>query len=87
MKLNFEQATIEKAAHEAAVAEASAALERFPRGPMGLTPDVVRATSEYRSAKRAYDIAFREMQKFNVFYTKAFKAEYAALRKRTRVAK
>lgn len=44
---------------------AGAALKAFPRGRMGLTPDAVKATPEWRAAKQAYDRAFAALRSFN----------------------
>jgi hypothetical protein len=47
-------------------------------GPMGLTPDAVAATPEYRNAKKAVDAAFAALRAFNGKYVKRFKAEIMA---------
>ena len=44
-------------------------------GPMGLTPDDVRATREWQEAKRAYDTAFTALRNFNTVYTSRFRKE------------
>ena len=59
---------------------ADEAFKTFPRGPMGLTPDPVKAMPEYRAACAAYDKAFAALRDYNGKFTKAFKAEYAAER-------
>jgi hypothetical protein len=53
------------AALEAAVAAASAALRSFPKGPTGMTPDVIKASPEWRSARRDYSDAFEKLRAFN----------------------
>lgn len=50
-------------------------LNAFPKGDMGLTPDHVRATSEWRAAKLAFDLSFAELRAFNAWYVKEFRAE------------
>lgn len=50
------------------VKTASAALQVFPRGLFGLTPDDVKASPHYRAAKMAYNRAFAELRKFNTDY-------------------
>ena len=50
---------------EAAVKAASEALKRFARGPMGLTPDAVKFSPDYRAAKLAFDTAFSRLRQFN----------------------
>ena len=57
------------------VSETSAALKKFPRGTMGLTPDAVKATPEWQQAKKAYNLAFDQSRAFNKFFTKAYKKE------------
>lgn len=47
---------------------ASAALQIFPRGPMGMTPDEVKFSPEYRAAKEAADRAFAALRHFNTIY-------------------
>lgn len=37
-------------------------------GPMGLTPDTVKATAEWQQAKQAYDKAFQALRAFNTTY-------------------
>lgn len=50
---------------EAEVKASGAALKTFPKGPMGLTTDAIKASPEYRAAKRRYDIAFAALRTFN----------------------
>jgi len=45
--------------------KASKALKAFPRGPMGMTPDAVKFSPEYRAAKAAYQKAFEAVRSFN----------------------
>ena len=68
------------------VSETSAALNKFPRGAMGLTPDAVKATPEWQLAKKAYNLAFEQSRAFNKFFTKAYKKEIAAERNERRAA-
>jgi len=68
------------------VSEASKALKQFPRGAMGLTPDAVKATPEWKIAKQRYDLAFHCSRKFNSWFTKAYKKELAAERNERRAA-
>jgi len=51
---------------ECDVARTSKALKAISGGgPMGLTPDNVKTSPEYRAAKRAYDTAFSRLRTFN----------------------
>ena len=60
---------------------ADEAFRKIPRGPMGLTPDPVKAMPEYQAAKAAYDAAFAALRDFNGKYVKIFKAEIQAERR------
>lgn len=60
--------------------EASKGLEGFPRGAMGLTPDVVKFSREFREAKFKFECAFASSRLFNQFYVKTWKKEIAAYR-------
>ena len=46
-------------------------------GPMGLTPDDIKARPDYRIAKQAMDKTFAELRAFNAVYVKRFKKEIA----------
>lgn len=76
----FEDAKAEHAQIEQEVDAASDALQVFPRGPMGLTPDAVTATPEYRAAKTRYAKAFARQRAFNEVFTKKFAKELRAER-------
>ncbi len=66
---------------------AGRALEVFPTGPLGLTPDAVKATQEYRAARAAYAAAFQTLQRWNRWYVKAYWQELAAERAAHRTRK
>ena len=51
---------------------ASDALNKFPRGPTGLTPDHVKASHEYRTAKQNSDRAFQAVRSFNQQHTSKY---------------
>jgi len=44
-------------------------------GPMGLTPDHVKASPEYQEAKTAFDQAFARQREFNEKFLRQFKVE------------
>ncbi len=44
---------------------ASKAMKAFPRGPLGLTPNTVKASPEWKAAKRSSDAAFAALRRFN----------------------
>lgn len=58
-----------------AVDAASAALQLFPRGPLGLTPDDVKSTPEWRAAYHQYNHVSQISRKFNGPYFKRFADE------------
>lgn len=63
---------------DAEVKAASARLKEVAgpeRTPMGITPDSVKATPEWKAARRAFDNAFARSRTFNGRYVKHFKAE------------
>jgi hypothetical protein len=72
----FPIALTAKLALDNAVTEASAALQKYPRGNMGLTPDSVKASVEFQRDKRAYDQAFQAMRQFNTVFLKTHKKAY-----------
>jgi len=59
---------------------AGAVLKKFPSGPMGLTPDSVRTSPEFRKAKADFDSAFSALRKFNQYFVKEFSKEYRKYR-------
>lgn len=71
----FEDAKAERDLLEKEANAASAALQVFPRGAMGLTPDAVAATPEYRAAKARFQKAFARQREFNAVFTKRFAKE------------
>jgi len=62
----------------AACTEAGKALKAYPRNAIGLTPDHVKASPEWRRARRAYDLAFAELRAFNAGFVKTYAKEYRA---------
>jgi len=50
----------------------------YRSSPMGLTPDAVKETPEWKAAKSKADAAFRALRDYNVWYLKAFKADISA---------
>lgn len=79
-----------KAAQEAASARvkvASAAMDKYPKSSMGLTPDAVKASPQWRADKAEMDAAMLELQKANSVVAKNFAKESAAERDARRAAK
>ena len=87
----FEKAKIEEAKVEREMAEAEQALtsitaeiaERFDvseRGPMGMTPDIVKEAPEWQAAKARAARAFAQLRSFNAAFVKRFAKELRAER-------
>lgn len=79
--MSFEDAKLERDLLESRVADASAALQVFPRsGPMRLVPEDVRTSPAYRTALARYRTDFTALQQFNLEFTKLFAKELRAER-------
>lgn len=79
-----------KAAQEAASARvkaASATMDKYPKSSMGLTPDAVKASPQWRADKAEMDAAMLELQRANSVVAKSFAKESAAERDARRAAK
>ena len=74
------EAKARQSALEADVAMAQVLLATFPKGPMNLTPDAVRATPEFQAAKRQFDRAFQRLRAFNARFVKDWKLSIRAER-------
>lgn len=72
---------------ERATAQTSAALQEFPRGPLGLTPDDIKASPEWQTAHRNFEVAFQAQRQFNSTYTKTFADELRHERNARRAAR
>lgn len=82
--MTYPEAQAARAAIDSEVSRLGAELRAFPSGAMGLTPDHVKASPQYRAVKSAYDAAFARLRRFNSWYLKAFAAEIRAERKAKR---
>ena len=67
--------------------ETSAKLQEFPRGPLGLTPDDVKASPEWQTAYRNFNTAFQALRNFNGPYATRFADELRHERNAIRAAK
>ena len=63
---------------EAEADAASKALQKFPSGPMGLTPDAVKATPKFQKARQRYALADKMLRDYNTVFLRAYKKEYKA---------
>ena len=59
-------------------------LNSFPKGEMGLTPDEVRNSKEYKLAKQNYNNAFKRLRDFNKKSSKEFKRRESKERRANR---
>lgn len=66
---------------------ASEALQAFPKGPMGLTPDEVKFSPPYQAARDRYERAAKALRDFNSVFTSKFAAELREHRAAVRQAK
>lgn len=83
MARTYAQAKERQARLDAECSRAGRALKALSGGgPMGLTPEGVRATPAWKAAKRAADVAFAELRKFNATYVRRYKREIAEDRRR-----
>lgn len=81
-------AGLEKAAELDREAQAASdALQAFPRGPMGLTPDDVKFSEAYKKASERYNRAHAALRDFNGPFTKRFASELTEHRLAVRQAK
>lgn len=84
--MNYATARAEKLHLELASKQANAALIALSSGgPMGMTPDSVKATPQWQSARKASDKAFNDLRAFNGWFLRTFKTEYVAERNLARV--
>lgn len=77
-KEDFQTALTTKLALDLETSEASKALQTFPRGPMGLTPDSVKTSPEWKQAKTNYEKVNIKSKAFNGSFLKRWAKEYKA---------
>jgi hypothetical protein len=81
MNAAYDEAKLERDRLQAEMQSASAIMQTFPRGEMGLTPDHIKASPEWRAARARYQTALSAMQTFNATFIPRFKKEIAAERR------
>ena len=64
-----------------ATGKALGSIEGVGTGSMGLTPDSVKRSEEYKAARAAYDLAHHRARTFNATYVRTFKNEIRADRR------
>jgi hypothetical protein len=84
--MTFAEAKATASAIEIEIRATEVALDAFPVGPMGLTPDAVKVSPEFRAAKKAFDAAFAKLRAFNGYYVKTFAKELREDRRIRRAA-
>lgn len=84
--MTYDEAKATRDQIEAEVVRLARVLGAFPRTALGLTPDHIKASVEYRTAKAAFDAAFHRQRVFNFAFVKTFKREIAAERRARRFA-
>lgn len=85
IKEDFEKAKMERDRLEDVLKNAQDALKNFvgkKTGPMNLTPDNVKNNPKWKKLKRDVDVAFQNLRKFNSTFTKKYKKEIRADRRR-----
>ena len=60
---------------------ASEKMNHYPRGTIGLTPDEIKATPEWRANRTECDAIFQELRRFNQKFVKRFAKEIRAERR------
>jgi len=83
--MNYAEAKIKREELWDAVTTTSKALQKFPVGAFGLTPDDVKKSPEFIAAKNAYKLAAARQQAFGAFFNKHFKVEHDAERREKRL--
>ena len=78
------QAELERARDDAS--RALNAIAGVGTGAMGLTPDGIKASPDYRAARRAYDQRHADLAAFNARFVKQYATELAAERAARRQA-
>jgi hypothetical protein len=73
--MTFEEAKAIQTKLNSEVAAASAALQVFPKGRMGLTPDEVKSSPEFRAAMQRYNASFLQFRSINGLLTRKFSNE------------
>lgn len=71
--MGLEEAKVHKKELNATVDKYSAVLQSFETSNMGLVPDHIRETSEWKEAKTNYDRSFTELRNFNKWFVKEFR--------------
>lgn len=79
--MDYERAKKVRDVLQSVVNAASAKLQAFPKGEMGMIREDVRFTRECMDAKASYASAMRGLQEFNSKFVKTFAKEIRAERR------
>ena len=66
---------------------ANRALAKYPKGDMGLTPDIIKRMPQWQADKRAFEASMRNLREFNTVMLRKYKREYRQHVKERRAAK
>lgn len=70
--MNREEAEAYKVEINALVDKHSKRLQQFETNQIGLVPDHIRATEEWKQANQDFNRSFAELRRFNSWYVKTF---------------
>ncbi|MFK4131937.1 hypothetical protein ACI2KR_06535 [Pseudomonas luteola] len=73
--MNYDEAKAKADELDAAYRYHGNKLKAFPKGALGLTPDDIKSSPEYKAVKRDFDEAFSRLRAFNAFFTRQFTKE------------
>lgn len=85
--MSYENDLTKKLELEKVLVSASEELSKFPKNEIGLTPDEIKFSPEYKKAKSKVDAAFQNLRKFNGPFVKKYKKEIIKTRNEKRAAK
>lgn len=55
---------------------ANKALGKYPKGDMGLTPDIIKRMPQWQADKRAFETSMRNLREFNTVMLRKHRKEY-----------
>lgn len=76
--MTYEGFKLRRAMIETAMEPLSDYLKAQPKGPMGLTPDAIKATPEWQQNFKAFHALFAQLRNLNAYGNKHFKSEIRA---------
>ena len=85
--MNFAEANEKRKQLDALASELSLRLQQYPKNEMGLVPEEIRFSEEYRKLAGEFDTTFRELRNINAYVLKHFKREHLQEQARRRAEK